>query len=255
MAADSVSEPAETIISNISRHLNCLTDENRNTRKRALEAITKELVKKDPKPVGDVLQSVLNTIVKPILKTISDPVEKCRELSVTLLAECVPATSDPAEYTSYIIPAFVQRLGQQEIIEPSEEIRLLMVQFLHILVGLSEKQIHIYLDDMVRILQRTIVDPYPEVKKESCRCASKLAKASQPHFHMQSESLIQPLAQTISHQHSRVRVEVINAIGKIKKVGRGLTGFRSRLGIGWISVLGVQHWCTPAKHTQRAHNA
>jgi len=112
-----------------------------------------------------------------------------------------------------IIPVLVQRLGQQEVIEPSEELRLEMTQLLSKLVRLCENKMYLYLDDVIRILQRGILDPYPEMKKESCRCAALMAQATKGHFHMQSENLIKPLAMTIAHQHSRVRVEVVKAIG------------------------------------------
>lgn len=107
----------------------------------------------------------------------------------------------------------VQRLGQAEIIESSEEVRLQLCQLLVMLVNLCGKAIAPYLDDYVSILQRVIVDPYPEVRKESCRCASRVAKTIPEHFHQRSESLIKPLMTSISHQHSRVRIEVIFAIG------------------------------------------
>ena len=107
----------------------------------------------------------------------------------------------------------VQRLGQLEITEPSEEIRLQLVGLAVLLVELTRKNIAPYLDDLIRILQRTIVDSYPEVKKTSCHCASILARSIPEYFHMQSESLIKPLLLTVSHQHSKVRVITIQTIG------------------------------------------
>ena len=85
----------------------------------------------------------------------------------------------------YIVPTLTSRLAVQEVVEPSEELRLVLVEFLSKLVSLSlEKEqapsladtaeschddngalLFPYLDDVCNILQRTIVDPYPEVKK------------------------------------------------------------------------------------------
>ena len=197
----------------MSRNVNCLLEENRATRKRALEGIIKETVRRKPKLDGDILQGVLREILKPCMKIVSDPVEKCRELSVQFVSESIVSVSDASEFLPYIIPVFVQRLGQQEIVEQSEEIRLNAVVLLTQLIDLTRKKMGAYVDDMVKILQRTVVDPYPEVKKESCKCAAHLAKAVPEAFHMQSESLIKPLLMTITHQHSRVRVAAIEAIG------------------------------------------
>ena len=206
----------EEMIQGLSRNVNCLAEENRATRKRAIEGIIKDTVRRKPKLDENVLQGVLQEILKPCLKIVSDPVEKCRELAVQFLSESMGSVCDASEFLPYIIPVLVQRLGQQDIVEQSEEIRLNIVVFLTQLIDFTKKKIGAYVDDMVKILQRTIVDPYPEVKKESCKCAALLAKTAPEFFHMQSESLIKPLLMTITHQHSRVRVAAIEAIGVFK---------------------------------------
>ncbi len=203
----------EQLIHALSRSLNCLAEDNRITRKKAIQEITKDTVGRKPSLEGDVLQGVLREILKPCLKLVSDPVEKCRELSIEFLTRSMKNTSNAAEFLPYIIPVFVQRLGQQDIVEPSEEIRLTMIMLLSELIHLVGKKIGAFVDDMVKILQRTIVDAYPEVKKESCKCAALLAKTTPENFHMQSESLIKPLLTSLTHQHSKVRVAVVEAIG------------------------------------------
>ena len=213
--ADGVKTGADEIIQNISRHLNCLGDDNRNTRKRALEGIRKETIGRKPEIDSQVLKMVLNTVAKPVLKILSDPVEKCREHSIAYLSDCFEKVPEPYECLPFVIPVLVQRLGQPEIVEVSEELRLNLVEFIHSVINLSGKYIAVYLDDLIQILQRTIVDPYPEVKKCSCLCSADLSKSIPEQFHMQSESLIKPLLQTISHQHSKVRVEAVKAIGKL----------------------------------------
>ena len=212
--AEGVSENAEMILKGITRHVNCLGDDNRNTRKRALEGLRKETIGRNPRPDSATLQAVVNEVIKPVLKALSDPVEKCRDLSVQYLTDCLDVVPEPTAYLSYIIPVLVQRLGQQDITEPSEEQRLYLILLLSKVVVLSGTNMGIYMDDLIGILQRTISDPYQEVKKESCRCTVSVAKIGKQYFHMQSASLIKPLLLSIVHQHSKVRVEVIKAIGK-----------------------------------------
>ena len=209
----------ENVLKNIARHINCLSDENRNVRKRALEGITKETLKLEEPLSPDVLQTILyNSLLKSYLKLFSDPVEKCRQLALNYVDNCLQIIDNKHGLLPHVIPVMVQRLGQKDINESSEEIRLLLIQLLHRIINNSSKHVAPYLDDIVVILQHTIVDPYPEVKKESCKTASSLAKAIPAQFHMQSESLVQPLMTSISHQHSRVRVDVITTIGKDHKV-------------------------------------
>ncbi|KAL5019260.1 hypothetical protein ScPMuIL_004982 [Solemya velum] len=216
-----VDQNSNTVLQGIARHINCLGEQNRNVKKKALEDIRKETLNRTPRLEVDDLQCVFNEIVKPLLKVLSDTVEKCRELAIVLILDFLKSLPNPDEYLSYVIPVLVQRLGQQEIVEPSEEIRLILIQLFSLLIQKSGKKLSVYLDDCIKILQRTIVDPYPEVKKESCICASNLSKAIPEYFHMQSESLIKPLLVTISHQHAKVRTIVVETIGNVIQHGNG----------------------------------
>lgn len=208
-------ENSNAVLQGLARHVNCLGEENRNTRRNALMSIKKETVDRKPALENTELQLVFSELLKPLLKSLSDPVEKCRELSISILFSFFRRASNPENYLSYTIPVLVQRLGQQEITEPSEEIRLQLLEFLVFIIESCGKKIAVYVEDCVRILQRTILDPYADVKKESCRCSSLLAKSSPEHFYMQAESLVKPLLMCIAHQHSKVRVIVVETIGKL----------------------------------------
>lgn len=194
-----------------TRHLNSLNDPNRGTRKRGLDGINKELF------ATQISEENVRLMYKeaqmPLLKCIHDPVEKCRELSIGIVSKYFEKYGDVELLMPALVPYLVQRLGQQDIVETSEELRLQLIQLTTAVIICAGKRNAVYLDDLVQILQRTIVDPYPEVKKESCNCASALAKATPENFHLQSESLIKPLLMSISHQHSRVRAAVVSTIG------------------------------------------
>ena len=205
---------APAILQGIVRHINCLSDENRNKRKKALEGIRKETLNQKSLVEPSILQDVLNEILKQLLKLLSDPVEKCRELAIQYLYDCFEIVPNPANMLPYIMPVLLQRLGQQDITEVSEELRFLLVQMIYLLVERCGKSFCVFLDIVVKILQRTIGDSYPEVKKISCKSAAILAKGMPEHFHTQSDSLVKPLLQNFSHQHSRVRVEAVVALGR-----------------------------------------
>lgn len=206
-------ENSNAVVQGLARYLNCLGEDNRNVRRNALINIKKETVERIPPLDPPVLQAVFTELLKPLLKSFFDPVEKCRELSIDLVFSCLKCVQNPEEYLSYTIPILVQRLGQPEIVETAEEIRAKLLELLTFLVEKSGEKFGIYTDDCVKILQRTINDPFPEVKKESCRCASLLPVSCPRHFYMQSESLVKPLLMSITHQHSRVRITVVETIG------------------------------------------
>ncbi|KAK1164736.1 dynein assembly factor 5, axonemal-like [Acipenser oxyrinchus oxyrinchus] len=221
MAALAVGEKrvAAEIVQAVARHLNCLNDENKITRKKALESIRKETLHQ--KVSSLVLQEVFTILLKPLLKCLSDPMEKCRETAIQMISDFIRNTPEPQEALPYFITTVAQRLGSQDIVEPAEELRLALVEVLTLTVEVCGESLAPYLDDMVRILQRTIVDPFPDVKKESCKCAANYAKCIPEHFHMAADLLIKPLMQTISHQHSKVRVSVIQATGTVMQYGNG----------------------------------
>lgn len=71
----------------------------------------------------------------------------------------------PNEYLAYIIPTIHQRLADDEVVEPTEEIRLLLIESLSKLVDIYDQDIDTYIDELVQILQKTLVDPFGDVRK------------------------------------------------------------------------------------------
>ena len=198
----------------VQRHFNCLSDDNRNVRRKALMAIENELVKHHL--TSENFEIVfIEILLNQLLKSSVDSVEKNREISLKLIEDSLFKLSQPEKILGVTISALVKRLGQQEILEPSEEIRLQSVNLLYNLIDVCSKNISPFVGEIIKILQQTLLDSYPEVKKSSCSCASLLAKSCPQYFHMESELLIQPLLLSITHQHSKVRVKVINTIGSI----------------------------------------
>ncbi|MEQ2268289.1 Dynein assembly factor 5, axonemal [Xenotaenia resolanae] len=219
MAATGDEHAASEILRGISRHLNCLNEDNKATRKRALESIKQQTVNKGL-PRG-VLQEVFSSLLKPLLKCLSDPMEKCRETTISTITEFIRCVPKPEESLPYLMPCLAQRFGDKEILEPSEELRLSAVEMLTLTVDVCGTHLTHYLNETINILLRTIVDPFPDVRKESCKCTVSFAKSVPEHFHMQAESLVKPLMQTITHQHSRVRVSAIEATGAVIQHGSG----------------------------------
>ncbi|CAI5675436.1 unnamed protein product [Oreochromis niloticus] len=207
------------VLRGLARHLNCLNEDNKATRKRALEAIKKETVDKGLS--SSALQEVFSSLLKPLLKCLSDPMERCRETTIAVLTEFIRCVPKPEESLPYLMPCLAQRFGEKEILEPAEELRLSAVEMLTLIVEVCGKNLAPYLSEVINILQRTIVDPFPDVKRESCKCTVNFAKCLPEHFHMQAESLIKPLMLTIAHQHTRVRVSVIEATGVVIQHGSG----------------------------------
>ena len=195
-------ETTESVRKQIQRHVNCLSDDGKFTRKKGLIDLRKDTITRQLG--GTLLQDIAMDVLKPTLKCLSDSSEKNRELATVFISDYISVIPGPDQTLPYIIPALVQRLAQKEIIEPSEELRLqLLNDILYPCVEYSGKKIAGYLDELIQILKKTILDPFAEVKKASCKLACKVSRTIPEYFHMQSESLIKPLMMTITHQHSK----------------------------------------------------
>ena len=206
MNGDIETETTESVRKQIQRHVNCLSDDGKITRKKGLIDLRKDTISR--KLGGTLLQEIAVEVLKPTLKCLSDSSEKNRELATLFVSDYIAVISSPELTLPYVIPTLVQRLGQKQIVEPSEELRLqLLDDVLLPLVDFSGKKISSYLDELIQILQKTIVDPYAEVKKSSCKLASNISRTIPEYFHMQSESLVKPLMLTITHQHSKVSAQ------------------------------------------------
>lgn len=166
---------AAEVLRGLARHLNCLNEDSKATRKRALEAIKKETIDKGLS--SGALQEIFACLLKSLLKCLSDPMERCRETAILMLGEFIRCVPQPQESLPYLMPCLAQRLGGKDILEPAEELRLAIMEVLTLTVEVCGKQLAPYLDDMIKILQRTIVDPFPDVKRESCKCTVNFAKS------------------------------------------------------------------------------
>lgn len=198
-------ETTESVRKQIQRHVNCLSDDGKFTRKKGLIDLRKDTITRQLG--GTLLQDIALEVLKPTLMCLSDSSEKNRELAIIFISDYISVIPSPDQTFPYLIPTLVQRLAQKQIVETSEELRLqLLNDVLYPCVEYSGKKIAGYLDELIQILQKTILDPYAEVKKASCRLACKISRTIPEYFHMQSESLIKPLMMTITHQHSKVIV-------------------------------------------------
>jgi len=124
-------------------------------------------------------------------------------------------TIDPVPFISYLMPVFVNRYSQPEIIEPSEEIRLATVELILKICNISKREITPFVKDIVCILDRTLQDPYPEVKKISCKIIISLVENAERQVSYFGERITKSLAPTLQHKHSSVRIIALQVMSII----------------------------------------
>ena len=194
------------------RDLNCLADDNRQTRKRALTKLAALPTSGHPPEL--LATAWTDTLRSPILKLFADPVEKNRELAITLATEMVAALPDTTvtDSLSQIVPAVVARIGGSEVAESAEELRLQLLELVEALVKRCGSALAAHLTELVTVLVASYNDPFPDAKKSGCTITVALAEATPSHIETHCATLINGLASSLAHQHSRVRSMATEAL-------------------------------------------
>lgn len=211
----------------LEQYLIFLQSESKQARKQALQKINYEIFENSLNSDCD-LTIIFSEIYPFILKGFYDPSEACRELSAMIIANFIERLPLNDYYLTYIIPVITRRIGCAEIIESSEEIRLLLIELVHKILDKYKFTCLLapFLNDFTSILTKSSTDPFPKVKLEACECIVLLSNIVQRDFHFQSESYVKPVLKNFDHQHFRVRVAAIKAIGIMIPFGIKIIGFR-----------------------------
>ena len=244
-----VATALEALTSKQQRNINCLSDPNRSTRRRALKKFVQEFnapPKKKQRPVhAAFFKASLQT---PLLSCLADEIEKCRECSCALLTHftnhVLTDTADhPAIYTLFtlVLPILQNRIGSTPFAEPTEEIRLCLVDLLNALLVhpavTTSTQLPDLGPDILALYARACQDPYPDVKKSCALGIVQLSQVAPTRLHSNMDKCIVGLIGNLGHQHSRVRSATLQAMGALLPQGaealeslmqeKVLTAFRS----------------------------
>lgn len=164
------------------------------------------------------LRSIFNATYVHFLNGLRDKSEAVREEAVKfILFFIVDRLPLNDYYLSYVFPVFIERVGTPELVEPSEEVRLQIVDCLNeIIKKYSNSNCLLpFYNQFVTILCETLKDRCPEVQNASCETVISLETAIHSDFHLQAESFLKPALSCITHQRYKVRVAGVRALGVI----------------------------------------
>ncbi|KAJ3122638.1 HEAT repeat-containing protein 2 [Physocladia obscura] len=205
-------ERGKPYLKGLARDLNVATDAQaaRPEKTRALNRIHSAVIQTGfSKQQTSTLAAA---IVPALLRVINDSAEKCRELSIETISDLVSQSNDLIPVLPFIIPAISSRLSLPEIMESSEEIRLLLVKLLLSITNKTKSVFSPGVDEAVKIVLRTITDPFSEVKKESCNLIISLATHCPRQTTLHAVSLTKSLIPILQHRHAAVRTQILRAI-------------------------------------------
>ncbi|KAJ3268168.1 HEAT repeat-containing protein 2 [Terramyces sp. JEL0728] len=176
----------------LEREVNIISEpsSDRNSKRQALNSILNS-------------KTINSPIVKAVAKTISDPIEKCREISISIVNQVTDK-----ELLVEIIPVFVLQIQK----EPSEEIRLQIMKTLTKLTNVFGRDIFPFVGDYLEILYFSLVDAFPEIRKESLNLGKKLCLTCPQQVSLCGDKLVKQILPSLAHRHSSVRVIAVKAL-------------------------------------------
>ncbi|RLN93970.1 hypothetical protein BBJ28_00004090 [Nothophytophthora sp. Chile5] len=207
----------------MQRDVNCLADPDRGVRRRAADKLQRALENEAPRVSLAVLRALCAANLQRALLQCAehDAVEKCRERALTsLLFLCERGALEPPQATLRELVALANaRLGKLPYPEPTEEIRLLILQLLHAFLKKFEEvadatptSLRDVITELANVLGKTAVDPFPDAKKTTAECVIVISKAWKSDVALQLGAIVRPVVANLGHQHSRVRLCALQAL-------------------------------------------
>ncbi|KAL2650888.1 hypothetical protein R1flu_019016 [Riccia fluitans] len=180
-----------------------------STRRRAIERLQKRLLNGDPGggvPSQELIQAAWDDVIlRIVLRTLSDPVEKCRELGIQLIKSVVKVLPQVERTLSHVVPLIAERMGQVPVLEESEDIRLQLVQLVTAMLSAQypADACEAVADPLVKFLVVGLADQFHEVKKGVCQAVVCVSQRSPRALEAKSEQLLKSLLLNVTHTHSR----------------------------------------------------
>eukprot|EP01035_Chromulina_nebulosa_P032645 gene32645-43625_t len=203
------------------RDLNRIIDSERNTRKRGLQKVLDDLPWDSLSDSPDEFTTFINeTLLKLLITTISDPIEKCRELTLLILQKIF--SGDKLLFCENIydlIRKLSQRIGENPFPEPAEELRLLLVEIItkifrfYISKSSNVEEIYNLSNVVLDSLCKTLNDNFPAVKRSCAELISICSALSPKVVQLHLKSLLKGLTANVLHQHAKTRILSLQAIG------------------------------------------
>eukprot|EP00605_Chrysophyceae_sp_TOSAG23-4_P001609 GSChrysophyteH1.ASY1.ANO1.1769.1 assembled CDS len=213
-APDMALEKYEALLSKFQRDINRTQDPDRSTRRRGIQKLLDDLPW-----TGKVV-----TFKNLGYSLISDPVEKCRELSLHLLKKVFEnITGLKIAVCCAILSALASRVSSNPFSEAAEELRLQVTEILCLGVEYTHKAhlkderpyVRGLLDDLLLAATRALQDSFPSVKRTCASLLVELARIAPTPVRRNYRKICIGLSSNCSHQHSKTRNISLQAMGSV----------------------------------------
>lgn len=202
------------------RELNRAKDADRNTRKRGLQKLLEALPWDKASQREELLTFLTNHVFPVAVGCVSDQLEKCREVSLHLLANTLKIWA-PVDlpHLNHLTTALCNRINEQPFPESAEELRLQVAELLQQLLpklqahadAAEVKDMH---NTIILALLKASADSFPAVKRACGELICSIALLDPETVRLHAKPLIKALTANASHQHAKTRIVSLEAIVK-----------------------------------------
>eukprot|EP00474_Spongospora_subterranea_P005349 CRZ05807.1 hypothetical protein [Spongospora subterranea] len=227
--------PVDEITHLIQHDVNCLSQggADKMQRRQAILRLRSKLtelrvVPRSNNDDGEARDTLItNVLLDPLTSGLQDQSESCRSSSLALLKELIPADCQAiAKLFSKLVLLCHERLTSSTGGEPSEELRLSLIQLLSDVVTSADLSVQIksHEEVLLKLIGRVLLDQYPDLKSGICAFIQQLATSS---AHLDFKTVVPSVLINLKHQRHKVRFDSLVAIGAIIQSCNGESGSRT----------------------------
>ncbi|WIA41829.1 hypothetical protein OEZ86_009159 [Tetradesmus obliquus] len=208
----------------LDRLVQALQSPDANVRKAALHQVQVAFVSRTPPPSAeDVAEALSCKLGKALLRRFEDKSEACREAAVSTFNAMLQAGADATlSLLPYAIPVLEERLFIQQgqgSAEPSEEVRLLLLQLLGVIVAQAGSAVAAYASEVWSVLSAGLADSFHEAAEQACRTVQQLAGCLGMRLSTISKDIVAALLPLTTHKRHRTRIAAIEALRDVMHLG------------------------------------
>mmetsp|Transcript_30447 Transcript_30447/g.99843 ORF Transcript_30447/g.99843 Transcript_30447/m.99843 type:complete len:909 (+) Transcript_30447:76-2802(+) len=211
------------MLDKLHSHVVCLGDADRSSRIRSLNFLSRELFKAAV-PMDTSSRFIAEHLIDALVeRLVSDPVEKCRELAMSIIESSAREVrlEDLATLGKRVIPAACPRLGRRLSREPVEELRLRLIELCSTIFVRCAVELELECGDLaeyfVPSLIESLADTYPEAKRAAIIAVSNVSRVAPDGVHVFLTDLAQGLVANLTHQHAKTRTAVLVSLANVMR--------------------------------------
>lgn len=141
-----------------------------------------------------------------LLKTLEDPIEKHREITINILEKILDEINFEDKINlSMLIISIISRLNKIPFPETSEELRLKLVNLFKKILKKYPNEIKPQISDLAKMLGIILKDQFPEIKVQVSILISDLSKIMKDDLGNYAKQIIESICLNMKHQHNKIR--------------------------------------------------